>query len=71
LLQVRDATVRVISSWFQHQEVDLLDCASQKLYQISLDEGLMAEAARRNANGELDRQLFYHPYYESLGLANR
>ena len=39
LLQVRDATVRVISSWFQHQEVDLLNWASQKLYQISLDEG--------------------------------
>ena len=71
LLQVRDATVRVISSWFQHQEVDLLNWASQKLYQISLDEGFMAEAARRSANGELDRQLLNYPYYESLGLANR
>jgi PAS domain S-box-containing protein len=71
LLQVRDATVRVISSWFEREEVDLLNWASQKLYQISLDGGFMAEAARRNANGELDHHLFNYPYYESIGLANR
>jgi PAS domain S-box-containing protein len=71
LLQVRDATVRMITSWFEFEEVDLLNWASQKLFQISLDEGFMAKAAQRSANGELDRQLFNYPYYESLGLANR
>ena len=71
LLQVRDATVRMISSWFESEEVDLLNLASQKVFQISLDDSFMATAAQRNANGELDHQLFNYPYYESLGLANR
>ncbi len=70
LLQVRNATKRVIALWFQHQEVDLLDKASQKLYQIALEEGFMGKAARRSANGEMDRQLVNYPIYESLAIAD-
>jgi|GEM_PF-1288114 len=70
LLQVRDATSKVISSWFQHQEVDLLNWAAQKLYQITLEEGFMGRAARRSASGEMDRQLINYPYYENIAIAN-
>ena len=70
LLQVRDATARVISSWFAHQEVDLLNWTSQKLYQFALEESFMGKAARRSANGEMDRQLVNYPYFETIGLAN-
>ncbi len=70
LLQVRDTSVRLISTWFQHQEVNLVNWASQKLFQIALDEGFIGRAARRSANGELDRQLVNYPYYELLGVAD-
>jgi methyl-accepting chemotaxis protein len=56
LLQVRDTTSRTISAWLYHQEVDLINWASQNLFQIALEEGFMAQAARRSANGEMDRQ---------------
>ncbi len=70
LLQVRDATTRSITSFFSDQEVDLLNWTSQKLYQIVLEEGFMGRAARRSANGEMDRQLINYPFYESLAIAN-
>ncbi len=57
LTQVRANTSRVVFSWFEHQEVNLLNWASQKLYQIALEEGFMGRAARRSANAEMDRQL--------------
>lgn len=70
LLQVRDATSRGISSWFQHQEVDLLNWTSQKIYQIALEEGFMGKAARLSLNEEMDRQQINYPFYESLTIAN-
>jgi PAS domain S-box-containing protein len=70
LLQVRDATARVITSWFLHQQVDLLNWTAQKLYQIALEESFMGKAARRSADSEMDRQLANYPYYESMGLAD-
>ncbi len=70
LLQIRDTTSRAISSWMHHQEVDLLNWASQKLFQVALEEGLKAKAARRNANGEMDRQLIYNPHFEMIAMAD-
>ncbi len=70
LMQMRDTTLRAISSWLHHQEVDLLNWTSQKLFQIALEEGFKARAARRSANGEMDRQLIYNPNFEMIAMAD-
>ncbi len=70
LLQVRDATVRVINSWFLDRQKDLINWTSQKLYQIALEEGFMGRTARRSANGDMDRLLDNYPFFEAIALAD-
>ena len=68
--QLAKSTVSFLANWIKDRELDVVTWSDQKIYEAALNDGFLAEAARKTATNELAGLKNAYQYYEDICLAD-